>query len=68
MRIRMKSAAAGSEDGFTSRDYAEGQEYDVGEALAASFVASGLAELVAPDATEAGEPEPSPRRRSRAKD
>jgi hypothetical protein len=46
MRIRMKVTAAGSEDGFTSSEYAEGQEYEVSAALAKSFVDAGIAEPV----------------------
>jgi len=44
MRIKMKITAVGSEDGFTAQEFAQDGEYEVGEALAQSFIACGMAE------------------------
>ena len=56
MTIRMLVTAYGSEDGFSAKIYEMGAVYEVGEALAASFVAS-----------ERAEPAPAPSHRQRAK-
>jgi hypothetical protein len=44
MRIKMRATKAGSEDGFSSRIFAEGEIYEVAELLALSFIAGGDAE------------------------
>ncbi len=46
MRIRMKTTMDGCEDGFTVRTYVAGEEYEVAELLAQSFIAGGDAEPV----------------------
>ena len=43
MRVKMLKTADGSEDGFTEQTYAEGVIYEVGPALACSFIDGGLA-------------------------
>lgn len=51
MRIIMTKSRRGSEDGITVRLYAEGQAYDLGEALAQSFIGSKCARH-APDSID----------------
>lgn len=46
MKIKMLATKPGSEDGFTIRDYVEGREYEVGDALAKTFIDAGEAEKV----------------------
>lgn len=43
MKIKMLSTRYGSEDGFKSQPYKRGEEYDVAESLAVSFVNDGYA-------------------------
>lgn len=44
-KIKMLSTVSGADDGFTVREYVEGQEYEVSEALAATLTAAKQAEL-----------------------
>lgn len=46
MKIKMLRNKLGSNDGITTRMYIEGEEYEVSEALAESFIGEGLAEVV----------------------
>lgn len=53
MFITMVATRDGSEDGFSAKTYISGNEYDVGEALAFSFIAGG-------DAVLTGDPKSAP--------
>lgn len=46
VKVLMLRNKMGSNDGTTTRLYNEGEEYEVSEALAASFIGEKLAELV----------------------
>jgi hypothetical protein len=54
MKIIMLRTAPGSEDGIRVQSYAEGQTYEVGEALGRAFCDSGAARLVEDDKPTAG--------------
>lgn len=46
MKIKMLRSKMGSNDGITTKMYEEGQEYEVSESLAESFLGENLAEVV----------------------
>ncbi len=48
MRVRMKERASGSDDRVSTRVFEAGQEYDIGEELAAVFLREGWAKKVEP--------------------
>ncbi|WP_340109465.1 hypothetical protein [Pikeienuella sp. HZG-20] len=55
IKIKMRARALGSEDGYTSQEFAAGKTYDVGADLAATFINSKLAHPVKPRAAADGE-------------
>lgn len=59
-KITMTETAPGADDGFTVREYAAGQSYDVGPALAAAFVGAGVAKESEPEPEPEEDPEPEP--------
>ncbi len=46
MKILMLATAPGADDGFTVLEYEKGREYEVGDALARTFIEGGQAETV----------------------
>lgn len=44
MKIKMTRDARGCDDGIHAADYAEGETYDVSDALAGAFIGDGAAE------------------------
>lgn len=65
-RVRMLRAARGCPDPITTRDYAEGAEYDLPADLAGCFLSTGDAELAGDQAADAGpdvKPAPKPARK-----
>ena len=46
MKIKMLRSKMGSNDGYSTHYYQEGEEYDVSDALAESFFAEKLAEAM----------------------
>lgn len=48
MQIRMTETRRGSEDGFSTRQFIEGQECDVTDSLAREFIHAGYAECINP--------------------
>lgn len=57
MKIKMLRSKMGSEDGYNTRYYEEGEEYDVSDALAKSFIGENLAE---PATGKPAEKQPEP--------
>jgi hypothetical protein len=62
MKIKMLRSKMGSNDGHSTHYYQEGEEYDVSDALAESFIGERLAEAVA-----AGKADAAPENKAIAK-
>jgi len=60
MKVTMLTDAPGSPDGVTVFDYANGETYEVTDALGEVFIAHGLAEETDEDTTATVEPEVVP--------
>jgi hypothetical protein len=58
MRIRMLKRDKGADDGYTVRDYSEGEEYDVSQTLGDAFISCGSAELAGAPVPKVEAPDP----------
>ena len=54
MRIKMFESRRGAEDGHVVKRFEKGQEYDVADTLARTFLKHGYAQVVDPDAQALG--------------